>query len=109
MKFLDKMCKSDDCLELFKTKTMRVLVNYLWENSREYFIYHYFLPFICIGNLPLFVLALELNWIEGDAGIMTWVVYYITLMVFLFGTAKSAREEIREIKAKKLSKYFRDR
>ena len=56
-KLVANMVNKEDCLELFKTGTVKIFVDYLWDTTKSYFLYIYFLPFILLGFVPLLVMA----------------------------------------------------
>ena len=56
-KLVANMVNKEDCLELFKTGTVKIFVDYLWDTTKNYFLYIYFLPFILLGFVPLLVMA----------------------------------------------------
>ena len=55
--FLKVMTKNDDCLRLFESKSTDMFVEYLWKVTRTHFVWHYFMPFLFFGFIPLMITA----------------------------------------------------
>lgn len=108
-KLIAVMVKSEDCLPLFETETMKILTEFLWGQSRFYFVYFYFLPFIVFGFFPLLVMAFMMHKIEmPDTSLVHWAVYTATVFLFCIGIILLIKNELIEAKNRGVRKYFRD-
>lgn len=55
--FLKVITTNDDCLRLFESKSTDMFVEYLWKVTRTHFVWHYFMPFLFFGFIPLMITA----------------------------------------------------
>ena len=108
-KFLNVIANDPNCESLFDTKTMEVITDYLWQTSRYYFVYWYFMPFMVLGFIPLLIMAFMLNnMVDGAEDWYTYCGYYTAVSSFTAGTGIHLFSEIQEMRAKKLKRYLKD-
>ena len=55
--FLNVIARNDDCLRLFESKSTDMFIHYLWNATRPHFVWHYFLPFLFFGFIPLMIMS----------------------------------------------------
>ena len=116
MKFLTYCSNNDDCLKLFASKTMIDQVDFLWSICRPFFITWVFLPFMCLGVLPLCLMAFTLTNIENKDNLdeftsstVSFMIFYLSVIAFTVNTSINANIEYQEAKAKGFFKsYIRD-
>ena len=111
MKFLGAICKDPNCLELFNSKTINVLTNYMWNITRTYFIYWYFLPFLILGFVPLLMMSFSLQSFSNgkeSSSWFVWFMYYGATFLFLVGTIMNISSEIADVKTTKFRRYIRN-
>ena len=86
-KLLEVMTTSDDCLRLFESKTTQIFTNYLWKETRGYFIIYYFMPFIILGFLPLMTMSFMMRMVvspDKSPGAVT--TFYFSALLLAIGT-----------------------
>jgi len=74
-------------MELFQSKTVEILINHLWANTRRFFIRYYFLPFVVLGFLPLMIMAFMMVNVQAEQN--HWLsntFYVIAVIAFGIGT-----------------------
>ena len=111
MKFLEAICKDPNCLELFNTKTINALTNYMWKITRTYFIYQYFLPFLILGFVPLLMMSFSLQSFSNgkeSSSWFVWYMYYGATLLFLVGTIWNIAGEIAEVTRTGFRRYIRN-
>ena len=74
----------------------------MWEISRPFFVFDYFLTFFGLNFLPLLVMALMMKSIEGDCGFFVKFIFYSSVIAFIFGTFWNLVAEVSEMKARGL-------
>ena len=56
--FLQNLSGNDKYIKLFANRNMQVLINFMWDISRSYFIWWDLIPFLILGYIPVHVIAL---------------------------------------------------
>ena len=57
LEFLEALVNHEN-VKLFNNKNLRLIITYLWRIARPYFIYWVFIPFLCLGYIPVHIVAL---------------------------------------------------
>ena len=108
MKLFAKM-KQPECLQLFKCKTVKLIVTYSWDLSFDYFINRYLVPYVAFCFIPLIALCVFTEHIDQTSvESSVWPAFYFTLFMFAVGNTFFAYEEVHEICHRGFYKYSRD-
>ena len=101
--------KQPECLQLFKSETVKLIVRYSWDLSFEFFIYKYLVPYVALCFIPLIALCVFAEHIHHiSENSIVWPCFYFTLLMFFLGNTFFASEEVHEIVHKGFEKYARD-
>ena len=103
-KFLEVLVNHEN-VKLFNNKNLRNIIEYLRSIAYPYFLYWVFLPFLCLGYLPVHLVALTDLFIEFPVikAILDIIGCILLLTYFIFKTMS----EFKEILQKGRS-YLRD-
>ena len=106
--FLHELCDNyDRCLHLFKNKVTTQMVNYLWDGTKNYFIWFYFLPFLVLNFVPLVMMSFLMKKVEiHDTNVGVSVLYAIMIVLYVLGVCKLSIEEVTELGKKGLVGYL---
>ena len=111
-KLLEVMSTSPDCLRLFESKTTQIFTNYMWDQTRGYFIIYYFMPFIILGFLPLMTMSFMMRQVESPEKTPgAFTVFYISVLFLALGTVLQVYTELQEIRNVNRGgpkRYFKD-
>lgn len=56
-KLLAQLAFNNECQPLFKTKSVKDIVDNFWNISRKYFVWNYFMCFFALNFLPLLIIS----------------------------------------------------
>lgn len=98
--FLHELCQNyDKCLHLFKNKVTTQMVEHLWNGTKKYFLYFYFLPFLLLNFVPLVMMSFLMKKVEiHDTNVGVSILYGAMIFLYLSGVIKLSVEEVGEIR-----------
>ena len=86
---------------------MTQMVEFLWNGTRDYFMWFYFLPFLCLNFVPLVMMSFLMKKVEiHETNIGVSILYGTMIVLYLLGVFKLVFEELAELKNKGLKEYF---